>query len=352
MQELTFTDAELQALRKEYAANVSDSGFILWIEECKRRRLVPGRDIVLQIRSVKEYDEEQKKKVFKQKAVYITTIAALRKIAERTQQFGGQLPSQWVYLDDSGAPTIVSDVPLPKKDKPKEIREPWAAKATIRRKDWQEPVTVPARWGAYAQFFRTEEGTFLTSTWATRGPEQLEKCAEALALRKAFPEELGGLYIAEEMKDDQDTDYTITEAPAAETSAKKPKKSKSSGSVSGATQESTTPPVAQESTSAAVPPAVPASPGGNIHGVNITDDDLPDNLQPKKPAIEITKELVQEKTRAYAKAAGTDLVKTFIMKRAGVDDTRKIPKEKWADIVQEMDAALAKGADALKELVK
>lgn len=48
----------------------------------------------------------------------------------------------------------------------------------------------------------TKDGT-LNSMWSKRPRGQLAKCAEAGALRKAFPDELGGVMTAEEINEDQ-----------------------------------------------------------------------------------------------------------------------------------------------------
>src|SRR5699024_10917974 len=48
----------------------------------------------------------------------------------------------------------------------------------------------------YAQ--KTRNGT-LTQMWQQRPAGQLSKCAEALAWRMAFPQDLAGMYTAEEM---------------------------------------------------------------------------------------------------------------------------------------------------------
>ena len=65
------------------------------------------------------------------------------------------------------------------------------------RNDFKETLWAVARFDAYAQV--TKEGK-LTSMWAKMPDLMIAKCAEALALRKAFPMELSGLYATEEME--------------------------------------------------------------------------------------------------------------------------------------------------------
>ena len=202
MSEFNYTDAELKALKNQYAKEASPEQFELWIAECRNRGLVPVKDVVLQIRATKEWNPDTRQKEFTKKAVHITTIQALRKLAERTGKYAGQLPSIWIYLDGSGN-RVESDIPLPEANGSVKPRVPWAAKVSVLRKGFEQPITVPARFEAYAQYFSADNAKQLNSTWANRGPEQLEKCAEALALRKAFPEELGGLYLQEEFTDEE-----------------------------------------------------------------------------------------------------------------------------------------------------
>ena len=63
------------------------------------------------------------------------------------------------------------------------------------------PFSASAAWLQYAQFFNGKLG----ENWEKMPHLMLAKCAEALALRKAFPAELSGMYTREEMPDDEIT---------------------------------------------------------------------------------------------------------------------------------------------------
>lgn len=201
--EIEFSDKELAALKREYASNATDEQFTLWIEMCKRRGLVPVEDVVLQLRSAKERDEQSGATIYVKKVIFITTLRALLKLAERTGKYRGFVPAQYIYLDESKKPTVVSEFPLPDpKDENKPLI-PWAAKVGVKRAGFDEPQYEIARFWAYAQTYKDDNKVKLNSTWTTRGPEQLVKCCKAAAVRGAFPEELGGLFLEEELQNEE-----------------------------------------------------------------------------------------------------------------------------------------------------
>ncbi len=76
---------------------------------------------------------------------------------------------------------------------------PAAARVVVRRHGKRFPAVALYR--EYVQTFKDKATGELVpnSMWTGRPAGQLEKCAEALALRKAFPQDLSGIYADEEM---------------------------------------------------------------------------------------------------------------------------------------------------------
>lgn len=200
---MEFTQEESAAMRAEFGKGSTDTQWELFLSECKARNLRPGVHLVFQLRNSKEYDPSVGASVFVKKAYWITTIAALRLIAQRTGEYLGQAEEEYVYLNADGMPTLLSNVPLPDPADKTVAREPWVVRTKVYRKGFQEPMVGVARFEAYAGTMKGSDNKLrLTDMWAKRGSEQLSKCSEALALRKAFPEEMGSLYIAEELKNE------------------------------------------------------------------------------------------------------------------------------------------------------
>lgn len=293
---LNYTTDELAALKREHAPNATEEQFDLWMVECRNRKAIPVHDVFLQIRNVKEWDPDQKKKVFKKKAIYGTTIAFLRKVAQRSREYAGQLPSEWIYLDGMGDPTVKSTVPL--KDK-----HPYAAQVSILRHGWAHPTTVIARWDAYAQSYKDDAGnSVLSPTWSMRGAEQLEKCAEALALRKAFPEELGPLYLPEEIKEDMDFPSTQQLPIPKRTNGKTKRDSADGDSGKAATEEES------------------------------------QTTTPDRPSPEEMKEFGR-RLRKHGEVVSMEGLKSFAFRTAGVKNSDKLTKAHWEDILVQLDKA-------------
>jgi phage recombination protein Bet len=104
-------------------------------------------------------------------------IDGLRSIAERTGQLDG---SETLWCGPDGQ---WQDVWL-------DSKPPAAAKTTIWRKGAGHPFTGVARF----QDYNAGQGL-----WSKMGATMIAKCSEALALRKAFPADLSGVYSTDEM---------------------------------------------------------------------------------------------------------------------------------------------------------
>ena len=159
--------------------DVSDAELAAFLHECQRRKLDPfSRQIYL----IGRYDRRKGRKVYRSQ----TSIDGFRLVARRSADKSGIEYSyeDTIWFDDKGGRHEVWLSP----------GSPAAAKVVVVRNGCR--FDAVARFGAYVQTDRDGEPQGL---WKNMPDVLIAKCAEALALRKAFPEDLGGIYTEEEM---------------------------------------------------------------------------------------------------------------------------------------------------------
>jgi phage recombination protein Bet len=177
-------DAKKDLIKRMFCKGMSDDEFHLFGHVCKHTKLDP---FLKQIYAIPRDG----------KITIQTSIDGLRLIAERTGRYSPGREATYVYDPDKQLASATS----------------YVKKMTLDG-TWHE-IAATAHFDEYAQ--RTREGK-LTQFWLTKGHIMLAKCAEALALRKAFPAEMGGLYSDDEM---QQADNTVIETVKAEITEKK-----------------------------------------------------------------------------------------------------------------------------------
>jgi phage recombination protein Bet len=188
------TPAQVSLLKRTVAKGATDDELSLFVAVCGRTGLDP---FTRQIHFVKRWDSAAGMEV----GSFQTGIDGYRLTAQRSHEYDGQDAPEW--CDDLGVWTEIWT----------QTAAPFAARIKVYRKGCPRAFVGIARWGAYVQ---TKKDGTPTKFWRTMGPEQLAKCAEALALRKAFPAELSGLYTREELAhiaEAEVVDEIVREAP-------------------------------------------------------------------------------------------------------------------------------------------
>jgi phage recombination protein Bet len=171
-------------LRQTITTDLSQPEFDLFLEVCVATGLNP---FMRQIHAIKRGSGNKAKMTIQ------TGIDGYRLLAQRTGQLDGQDGPYW--CGDDG---IWRDVWL-------SAEPPVAAKVTVYRKDMSRGFSGIARFEEYAQYTNAWENgqntgrQVLNSMWGKMPAGQIAKCAEALALRKAFPAEMSGIYTEDEM---------------------------------------------------------------------------------------------------------------------------------------------------------
>lgn len=164
-QAAAFNAEQIALIKSQIAKGANDAELALFLAQCSRTGLDPfSRQIYWISRGGRGSTQ--------------VSIDGFRVIAERSGEMDGQ---DVAWCGEDGA---WRDVWL-------ETKAPVAARVNVYRKGCSHPFPGIALWAEYAQS---------SPMWQKMKANQLAKCAEALALRKAFPHQLSGLYTTDEME--------------------------------------------------------------------------------------------------------------------------------------------------------
>lgn len=169
-----------KVLKETIFPNAKDQSILMALDYCKVR----GLDILKKpVHIVPIWDKEKK--------CYVDTvwqgISEIRTTAMRTKEYAG-----------------IDETLYGKTEKKKiggvEVSFPEFAQATVYRLIGGQRVAFVGEKVYWLETYAKTKDGAPNSMWQQRPFGQIAKCAEAAALRRAFPEEIGNDYIAEEME--------------------------------------------------------------------------------------------------------------------------------------------------------
>ncbi len=175
---LTVEQKEL--IKKQIMVGATDMELKMFHSVCEKTGLDP---FSRQIYAVGRKTKNNTTGLWEMKFSYQVSIDGFRLVAERSGKYQGQTPVFWCLKGRQWVDVLEAH------------ETPIAAKVGVWKAGNKEPTYAVAHYKSYVQEYNGKP----SKMWEKMPELMLAKCAEALALRKAFPQELSGLYTVEEM---------------------------------------------------------------------------------------------------------------------------------------------------------
>lgn len=171
--QVTFDDLQTRALAHLGVETANRADLAVFFHTCKRTGLDPfARQIYMIKRDGKQTMQ--------------TGIDGLRLVAQRTAERTGETfgyeDTQWCGEDGVWRDVWLANEP------------PAAARVAILRNGQRFPAVA-----LFSEYVQRKRDGDVTKMWTEKAALMLGKCAEASALRKAFPQDLSNIYAADEM---------------------------------------------------------------------------------------------------------------------------------------------------------
>jgi phage recombination protein Bet len=172
------TQEKIQLVKDQIMKGASDAELELFVANSNRTGLDP---FARQCWAIRRWDASLGREVY----TFQTSVDGFRVIANRSGSYAGQVGPFWCGPDGEWKDVWLSDIP------------PMAAKIGVLRTEFKEPLWAVAKFSSYVA--RKKDGS-LTPFWFKMPEVMIAKVAECLAIRKAFPQDLSGIYAKEEME--------------------------------------------------------------------------------------------------------------------------------------------------------
>lgn len=195
MNKIDFTPEQIQLIKSQIAPKATNDELALFLYQCKRTGLDPlTRQIYCMHRKSKGVE----------KMTIQTSIDGFRVIAERSGDYAGQSKPKFTY--DNNGHLVSAEVTVFR------FKGETRYECATAEAFWEEYVVTNDEW-----VNGQKTGNKVPSEmWNKMKRTMLAKVAEALALRKAYPQDLSGLYTTEEMAQATDENAAAQQAPPAQ----------------------------------------------------------------------------------------------------------------------------------------